>query len=70
MSDSCISKVATAGASGFGIGSLVGAMNATWQVRQPRTNEPFFHPLPPQGFTGTLPGVIKHLRLDGARGSQ
>jgi hypothetical protein len=33
MSDSCVGKVATAGASGFGIGTLIGALNATWQVR-------------------------------------
>lgn len=33
MSDDCTSKFATSSAAGFGFGSLIGALNATWQVR-------------------------------------
>lgn len=34
MSDDCTSRFATSAAAGFGFGSLIGALNATWQVGQ------------------------------------
>ena len=34
MSDGCVSKLATSSASGFCFGTLIGALNATWQVRR------------------------------------
>lgn len=41
MSDDCTSRFATSSAAGFGFGSLIGALNATWQVHQRRI--PFVH---------------------------
>ena len=43
MSDGCVSKAASASASGLAFGTLIGALNATWQVRlarNPRRDHP------------------------------
>ena len=54
MSDGCVSKLATSSASGFCFGTLIGALNATWQVRRlptlprgPRAPPPPPPPRPP-----------------------